>query len=196
MSIVVVSAVREELGTLAGEILGVGPIVSAIRMERLLARTRPSAVVLLGTAGTYSAAGPSIGAVVASSRLGWSSGVDVLGIGYTPGAPAPIDVDEGLLRALGLPGFPVLTTAAVTTDDDLARRLGAAWAVEHLESFGVAFACREAGVPFAAVLGIANEVGPHAHAQWLRHRDAAQDAARAAVAAFVQGGQFLSEGAG
>jgi hypothetical protein len=32
------------------------------------------------------------------------------------------------------------------------------------------------------VLGISNEVGPEAHVQWLTHRDAAQDAARLAVA--------------
>jgi nucleoside phosphorylase len=196
MSLVVVSAVRDELGSLDGEILGVGPIVSAIRMAQLLERRRPSAVVLLGTGGAYPGSGRPIGSVVASSRLGWSSGVDALGLGYTPGAPAPIEADEGLLRALGLPGCPVLTTAAVTTDPALAQRLGAAWEVEHLESYGVAFACREAGVPFAAVLGITNDVGPDAHAQWLRHREAVQDAARAAVAALLGGGQFLSDRSG
>ena len=54
--------------------------------------------------------------------------------------------------------------------------------VEHLEAYGVAFACRESGVPFVVVLGISNVVGPDAHIQWLTHRDAAQDAARVAIA--------------
>jgi len=192
MSLVVVSAVREELGSLAGEIVGVGPLVAAVGAARLLARRdRPSAVVLIGTGGAY-AGGPPIGTVVASSRLGWSSGIDALGLGYTPGAPPAIDADADLLRVLDLPRVPVLTTAAVTTDPALARTLGADWAVEHLESYGVALACRDAAVPFAAVLGIANEVGPDAHAQWLRHRDAAQHAAQAAVAAVLARGHFLS----
>ncbi len=185
MSLVVVSATREELGALAGEIVGVGPLVSAVRASRLVARERPTGVLLIGTAGAY-AGGPCVGSVVVSSRLGWSSGVDALGLGYTPGAPPPIEADADLLRAFDLPRCPVLTTAAITTDPALARRLGTEWAVEHLESYGVALACREAGVPFAAMLGIANEVGPDAHAQWLKHRDAVQDGARAAVAALLE----------
>jgi hypothetical protein len=36
-------------------------------------------------------------------------------------------------------------------------------------------------VPFVAVLGIANEVGPDAHVQWLTNRNAAQDVARDAI---------------
>jgi len=195
MSIVVVAAAREELGSIAGEIVGVGPVVSAVRVARMLAREKPSGVVLIGTGGAY-AGGPPIGRAIASSRLGWLSGVDALGLGYTPAAPPPIEADAGLLRALDLPRVPVLTTTAITTDPSLARRLGAEWAVEHLESYGVALACREAGVPFAAVLGIANEVGPDAHAQWLHHRDAAQDAARAAVAALLTGGQILADRSG
>jgi nucleoside phosphorylase len=75
----------------------------------------------------------------------------------------------------------VLTTGAVTTDLTLARRLCDGYTVEHLEAFGVAIACQNAGIPFVAVLGISNAVGPEAHGQWLTNRDAAQDAARAVV---------------
>lgn len=180
MGLLVVAAAREELGDLPGEVVGVGPIVAAVRATMLLEQRKPSRVVLIGTAGSY-AGGPAIGSVVAASRVGWSYGVAALGLGYVPRPPAPLDGDPEMLEELGLPRHPVLTVGAVTTDLGLAQRLADGWAVEHLEAFGVALACREAQVPFVAVLGISNEVGRDAHVQWLTHRDDAQDAARDAI---------------
>ena len=58
--------------------------------------------------------------------------------------------------------------------------------MEHLEAYGVAIACQHAGIAFTAVIGISNFVGPDAHAQWLTHRDAAQEAARQAVRPLLQ----------
>jgi len=59
------------------------------------------------------------------------------------------------------------------------------WQVEHLEAYGVACACAGADVPFLAILGITNLVGPDAHVQWLTHRNQAQDAARRAAATLL-----------
>lgn len=181
MAVLVVAAAREELGDVPGQVVGVGPVVAAVRAAALIERLRPGRVVMIGTGGAYPG-GPKIGAAVASARVGWSFGVAVMGLGYVPRPPAPVDGDPELLAALDLPAHNVLTTGAVTTDPTLAQRLSDGWTVEHLEAFGVAMACREAGVPFVAVLGISNDVGPDAHVQWLTHRDAAQDAARAAIA--------------
>jgi nucleoside phosphorylase len=181
----VVAAVEEELGDLPGAVVGVGPVVAAARAAALLAREVRSRVILIGTAGAYPG-GPTVGAVVASSRLGLAFGVDALGLGYTPRPPPPLDGDPALLDALGVPRHPVLTVGAISTDAELVRRLGQGWAVEHLEAYAVAYACREAGVPFVAVLGISNEVGPGAHAQWLAHRDAAQQGARDVVARLLE----------
>jgi purine-nucleoside phosphorylase len=135
---------------------------------------------MIGTAGAYPG-GPPIGSAIASARVGWGYGVATLGLGYVPRPPSPVEGDPALLDLLGLPRHHVLTVGAVTTDLALAQRLSDGWTVEHLESYGVALACREAGVPFVAVLGISNDVGPDAHVQWLTHRDAAQEAARLAV---------------
>jgi purine-nucleoside phosphorylase len=191
MPTIVVAAVAEELGDLRGYVLGVGPIVAAVNAARLLARVRPTGVALVGTAGVYEG-GPAIGSVVAASRVGWAAGSAVSGLGYVPVPPPPLDCDPELLKALDLPAVPVLTTPAITTDRDLARRFAKEWAVEHLEAYGVALACREERVPFVAVFGIANEVGPDAHAQWLLHRDAAQGAARRALSGPSTRGHFLS----
>ena len=182
-----VAAAREELGDLDGEVVGVGPLVAAASAAALIERLQPQSVVLLGTGGAY-AAGPAVGTAVVSARLGLSSGVAALGLGYVPRPPGPIDGDPALLAALPhVPRAHVRTVAAVTTDLALAERLSDGWSVEHLEAYAVAWACRCARVPFLAVLGIANDVGPEAHVQWLTHRDAARQAARDAIVPLLEG---------
>lgn len=175
------AAAREELGDLEGEVVGVGPVVAAARAARILEQRKPARVVLVGTAGSYEG-GPAVGAAIASARVGMSYGVATLGLGYVPRAPQPVDGDPEMLDTLGLPRHNVLTVGAVTTDTLLAERLRDGWTVEHLEAFAVALACREARIPFVAVLGIANTVGADAHVQWLTNRDMAQQAARDALA--------------
>ncbi len=175
------AAVREELGDLDGEVVGIGPVTAAARAAAILERKRPDTVILLGTAGAYPG-GPPVMSVIVGRNYGWSYGVAAMGLGYVPRPPAPVPGDEALLALLpALPRHEVLTTGAVTTDLTLARRLSDGFSVEHLEAFGVAIACQHAGVPFVAVLGISNLVGPDAHAQWLTNRDPAQAAARDAV---------------
>lgn len=180
MAVMVVAAAREELGDIAGYVLGVGPIAAAVRAAMLISQHRPTNVVMIGSAGAYSG-GPPIGTAIAASRVGWSYGVAAMGLGYVPLPPHPVECDPVTLVALDIPHHPVLTVGAVTTDPTLASRLADGWSVEHLEAYGVAFACREAGISFTAVFGISNEVGPDAHIQWLTHRDAAQEAAQKAI---------------
>jgi len=180
----VLAAVREELGELRGYTVGIGPVAAAAATAALLAEHRPSAVVLVGTCGAYPG-GPAIGTVIAAARVGLAFGVAAMGLGYVPRPPAPIACDPQLLTRIGIPHVPVLTCGAVTTDPVLASRLADGWACEHLEAFGVATACLNAGVPFVAVLGVANDVGPSAHAEWLANRELAQDAARETVRALI-----------
>jgi nucleoside phosphorylase len=179
MKTLFVAAVSGELGDLPGSPIGVGPVVAAARVAALLAY-RPSRLVLVGTAGRY-AGGPPVGAVIAAARLGWADGAAVAGLAYVPLPPGPIEADPAAVGLGHLPRASVLTVAAVTTDPALTARLGDGWEVEHLEAYAVALACREAGVPFGVVLGITNDVGPDAHAQWRANREEVQEAVRAAV---------------
>lgn len=176
----VLAAVDEELGDLPGIAVGIGPVAAAATAAAVLAERRPSAVVLIGTCGAYRS-GPPIGTVVVADRVGLSFGVAAMGLGYVPRPPAPIACATDLVAGVVGPRLSVLTCGAVTTDPVLADRLSDGWACEHLEAFGVAFACQAAGVPFAAVLGVANVVGPDAHVEWLTHRETAQAATRAAI---------------
>lgn len=177
----VMAAVQEELGDLMGVPVGIGPVVSAATAAAELARReRPDGVVLVGTCGAYAGDLP-VGSVIVADRVGLSSGVAAMGLGYVPRPPGPIACDTAAVATLDLPRVSVLTCGAVTTDPTLAERLADGWQAEHLEAYGVAWACHAAGVPFIAVLGVANRVGPDAHVEWLTHREVAQEAARVAV---------------
>ena len=180
MSTLVMAAAPEELGELEGAVVGVGPVVAAANAARILEQRRPDRVVLIGTAGSY-AQGPAIGQAIAASRCALSWGIAAMGLGYVPRAPEPVECDASMLARINLPRHAVLTVGAITTDRTLARRIADGYTVEHLEAFGVALACKHVGIPFLAVLGITNDVGPDAHVQWLTHRDDAQQAARIAI---------------
>ena len=98
----VVAAAAEELGDLHGDVLGVGPVRAAASAAKRLSGHRPSAVVLLGTAGRYPG-GPPVGTVVSAEKIGWSEGVAVLGFGYVPKPLVPLVTHIDFRNALGLP---------------------------------------------------------------------------------------------
>ena len=177
----VLAAVSEELGDLPGETVGIGPVVAAANAARLLVKHQPSAVLMVGTCGVYPNRAHTIGTAIMGSEVGLSYGVAAMGLGYVPMAPKPVACAAWPALDGVLPTAKILTTGAITTDDTLAARLSDVWDVEHLEAFGVAYACQQMGIPFSVILGIANDVGPNAHVQWLTHRDDAQEAARTAA---------------
>ncbi|MGH7269182.1 MAG: hypothetical protein ACREJ3_02025, partial [Polyangiaceae bacterium] len=159
---------------------GIGLPASAAGVAALIAEIEPSAVVLVGSCGAYAGAGLAIGevAVVRRVRL-----VCDLSLQSAAAFPAPMTTEiesHGAMRdalaSVGGRTFDVATTLAITVDDDAAQRIervtGAQ--VEHLEAFGVATACGARGIPFAAVLGVANFVGSQARDQWRRHHREAE----------------------
>lgn len=177
----VLAAVSEELGDLPGETVGIGPVVAAANAARLLEKHRPSGVLMVGTCGVYPNCPHPIGSAILGLEVGLSYGVAAMGLGYVPRAPKPVSCQTWPLFDGTFATAKVLTTGAITTDETLAGRLSDQWDVEHLEAFGVAYACQQMGIPFSVILGIANDVGPNAHVQWLTHREEAQEAARIAA---------------
>lgn len=141
--------------------------------------------VLVGTAGAYPG-GPAVGTVVCARSVCLAYGVAALGLGYVPLAPPPLESDPALREALGLPEVDVVTVGAITTSPVLAAALAQLGQVEHMEAYAVARAAERNGRAFAVVLGISNEVGPDAHAQWLHNRAAVEASARAAAARLLR----------
>jgi len=175
------AAVQAELGSLPGVAVGVGPVLAALGAGAWLSQQRPEAVVLLGTCGSYPG-GPPIGTVVASRSLGLGSAAVALGEGYAPLAPAAISGSEVLLARLNVLPVRVLTVQAVSTGSALIARFAADWDVEHMEAFAVARACADHDIPFVALLGVSNRVGPNAHVEWRGNRAHVEAAVRSVAA--------------
>ncbi len=179
--------------------VGVGLVEAAIGTTQLIAAHRPAAVLLIGTAGVYPGhhAALPVGSAAAVAEMALLPGAE-------PGArwlwPGSMPVRERssrrllarLVRATQLPTANVVCPIAMSASRPPGRRTarGSASALENLEAFAVARAAATAGVPFAAILGIANEVGPSGHREW-------QGNARTAAAAACEGAlTFLATLAG
>ena len=157
--------------------VGVGAVDAAIGAAAAIAAARPTRVIFVGTAGAYprGRATAAIGTVAIAGELSLVSTAALRGDGYLPEPLATRAPTSGplvaQLAACGQPRRPVPVLAvacpiAVTRSATLGRHLahGSGAALENLEAFAVARAAAAAGVEdMAAVLGIANRVGPRGH---------------------------------
>jgi purine-nucleoside phosphorylase len=182
---------------LALEAVGVGTVDAAVGAAHALARTRPRRVLFVGTAGVYpgaTARALPIGAAAVAGELRLVSTATLRGDAY---APAPLVAAAETTPALRAqleraaaeapPAVTVACPLAITHTAALARRIAATGAaLENLEAFGVARAAASARVPFAAVLGVSNVVGPRAHAEWRANHLAASRAACHVVWSFLR----------
>jgi nucleoside phosphorylase len=193
--------------------VGIGVVEAAAGAARAIAKHEPDFVLLVGTCGFYdrskltgttaaAAAAPktaplAIGQVVV---LGVTALVDpavTLGVAATLPPISKLHVADGELLAEvsssgsshsggpALAAVRVATTASLTTSDEVAARLSEQWDVEHLESAGVATACKAAAVRFGAILGIANRVGSTGRDEWAKHRQSAEQATGATARILV-----------
>jgi purine-nucleoside phosphorylase len=157
---------------------GVGALAAAAATARLLAEARPSRVLFVGTCGAYDARLP-IGHLLSATAV-LAVSLDVLqGRAYRPS----LEVTRwAATLPLPFPGAVVAVPPGITVDPAGAALLGALAPAEHLELTGVFAAAHAAGVPVGAVLGVANRVGPAAHAEWKANHAAVSRALVAALA--------------
>jgi futalosine hydrolase len=186
-------AMRGRIGSraVAASAVGIGLPHASVGATVRIGEEKPQAVVLVGTCGTYPGAGLAVGDVVVARRVRL---VDAAVVHGTAQFPDPMSIgceSDPSLRAGVASGGAVLadvaTTLAVTVDDAVAQRIAAASGaqVEHLEAHGVATAAAQWGVPFVAVLGVANTVGSRAREEWRQNHRAAADAAVRRVVAWL-----------
>lgn len=141
---------------------GVGALAAAVATATQIAASRPSRVLFVGTCGAYDAR-YAVGDLVSVGEA-LAVSLDVLsGRAYRP----EIEITRWEAGwALPFPAVAAAVPPAITVDPEGAALLATLAAVEHLEVTGVFAACAAAGVPVAAALGVANRVGPEAHAEW------------------------------
>jgi futalosine hydrolase len=169
--------------------VGIGLPQASVGAALRIADARPGLVVLVGTCGAYPGTALRIGDVVAARRILL---VDPAVVDEVAQFPDPMSIATEADRrthtafvAAGAVSADVATTLAVTVDDGVATRVARASGAqaEHLEAHGVASASATLGVPFAALLGVANVVGSRARQEWrANHRSAAEAAIRVLTA--------------
>lgn len=147
--------------------VGIGLVDAAVGTATLLARHRPSSVLLLGTCGAAPGSGLAIGDVIVGASVSLVDPATTEGRAALPWSPAPIvAADVAPFVAAGAIASTVATTLGITTDDALATTLAREAATEHLEAYAVARACVLAAVPCTVLLGITNVVGAAGRAEW------------------------------
>lgn len=182
--------------------VGIGAVDAAAGAAEAIAQVAPDVVLFVGTAGSYGAR-PAIGDVAIAARIRLVSTAALRAQGYLPKPMHVLDATDAplrrelLLSAGGLGHVTdVATPLAITTAPRLLNLVAGRTRadVENLEVFGVARAVARAQLPFGALLGIANRVGPKAHVEWLAHRETATASACAVAASWIEG-RFGGQGA-
>jgi futalosine hydrolase len=172
-------------------------VAAAARTAELIARVQPSAVLLLGIAGSFDLERAPLGGAASFGE------VRLDGVGAGQGArfraasqlgfpqwPGPPPITERL--TLAGPGAHVLLTVCAASADETERderhaRQPAALA-EDMEGFGAALACALADVPLAVVRGFSNAVGVRDRSRW-RVREALAAARALALGQLVGTGR-------
>lgn len=144
--------------------VGIGAVHAAVETARLLREHRPVRVLFVGTCGAYDGR-LAVGDLISASCAIATSVEEARGDAFRPAAEA---TRWPATWTLPFPAHDVAVPPAITATDDGARALARVAPAEHLELTGVLAACAAAGVPAGAVLGVANRVGPGAHAEWKR----------------------------
>ncbi len=161
---------------------GIGAITAAVETSRLLREHRPARLLFVGTCGAYDGR-LAVGDLLAAARAIATSVEEVEGRAYRPAAEV---CRWPATWVLPLPAHDVAVPPAVTLTEAGARSLSRIATAEHLELTGVLAACAAAGVPAAAVLGVANRVGPDAHAEWMRENARVSALVVAAIRPFLE----------
>lgn len=179
--------------------VGIGAVEAAAGAARAIAALRPRRVLFVGTAGVYARgrAAPALDSAAVADELVLVSTAALRGDGYLPEptivrAATARRLRDALARAAGSKPVAVACPLAITRSPALARRIAAATGatLENLEVFAVARAAAATGVDFGAVLGIANRVGPMAHAEWRAHHRAASGEACRLIAGLLKPPHF------
>ena len=167
--------------------IGFGPISAAARSGALIARYRPSRVLLIGIAGSFDTEQYPIGSAcrfdqVLCDGIGVGMGTDfqsAANVGWKQFAAddAMPEVNDGIaLVSTYNPAIPcagplltVCSASGSSEERDLRRQRFPGVAAEDMEGFSVAVACSLAGVPLQIIRGISNEVGDRDKSRWKIH---------------------------
>ncbi len=159
------------------ELCGFGPVAAAARTAALIAKCRPSRIMLVGIAGVYDQRFDVGNAyefsLVQSVGIGIGLGtqhVSAEEAGWMHYSPAEIGDRLSLQCSHGESDSRLLLTVCAACGDKAdasARTMKFPEAVaEDMEGYGVALAGALAGIPVHVVRGISNVAGDRDHSKW------------------------------
>ena len=198
-------------------VLGVdrlGPVHAASALTRALALGRPDLVVNMGTCGGFEAHGQSIADLVVvrdtmfhDARVALP-GFDLLARAHTRLSPSDAQLEELLARCGGAGntgraarngtaarigpaahiGLASTGSSLDATPAELAHFAQTRTLAKDMELAALATACREAGVPLAALKGVTDLVDHHepTHEAFLRNLKMTSDRVAAAAGGFIE----------
>lgn len=172
--------------------VGVGLVEAGVGAALALAEARPRALILVGTAGVFRGGGWKPPEALGLEEVCLADG-DPPHVAELPGPmrsrlKTTSRLTTSMVRAGGLARTSAVCPLAITRSPARARRMAAesGATLENLEAFAVVHAAHRLSVPVAAVLGVANTVGPRGGAEWRTNGAAAAAQACAAVIAWLQ----------
>lgn len=186
-------------------VLGVdrlGPVHAASALTRALAVGRPDLVVNMGTCGGFEAHGQSIADLVVvrdtmfhDARVALP-GFDLLARAHTRLSPSDAQLEKLLARCGGAGntgpaahiGLASTGSSLDATPAELAHFARTRTLAKDMELAALAAACREAGVPLAALKGVTDLVDHHepTHEAFLRNLKMTSDRVAAAAGEFIE----------
>lgn len=148
--------------------VGTPRAVAALSKALMLGQMQGStveAVLFVATAGTYSSTF-ALGRAYLVSKAHWTDGDLLLGRSYLPRLQKGYESLNSCLQPFSDEKISAISTPGISLDEELSRKLCEVGTLENLELYGVAMAAQDFGIPWGAVLGVSNMVGPGAHSEW------------------------------
>lgn len=155
--------------------LGVGLVSAASRISSIMEYLSVSRILFTGTCGILTPSPISIGDIV-RAKMFYSGDVETFaGANLIPEVmPTVVPPARFMTPKNPIQDCDVLSPLSITHSKegaDVLRNQFPEGIAENLECFAVAWNAAQRGIPFEAILGVTNTIGPQGHTEWRAHHE-------------------------
>lgn len=180
--------------TMAGDVLvaplGVGLVNTAATLGQILERHPISCVLFTGTCGALPSSSLTIGDCVRAKTIYLGDLASLTRDAFFPEImPTTITPTRFLDAPKSLPEMDVFCPLTITQSEAGAGLLQKKFpdgVVENLECFAVAQIAVQRNLPFEAVLGVSNFIGPNGHTEWCTHHTSVSHITQRLIQKFIE----------
>jgi nucleoside phosphorylase len=181
-SVLFVSAIPQELEGLTIKpsrklALGVGNLESAIKLIlRLKEVSSIKEVIFIGSCGTYDNSILAYPSFIAGNEYYYYEMSEFLNTSYVPELLRNhVSIETGLIGSQIIKNLNIKkvnvnspNSLTIVSKKDISN-FPPQFLLENMESFGLAYACKEIGVGFTSLFAVTNEVGPQGSENWRKN---------------------------